>query len=97
MLRVFDAREVTRFWASEKYTVFRQDGEEHLLEEPLSSLEARLAPHGFVRVHRGELVNVGSVRGVRSVEGGVEVELSDGQCARVSRRSVAELRRALGL
>ena len=43
-LRFFDAREMTRFWASDKYTLFRADGEEHLTEEPLVTLALRLTP-----------------------------------------------------
>ena len=95
--RLFDARAVTRFWASEKYTVFVGDGEERLTAEPLSTLETRLAPHGFVRVHRGELVRLSAVRGLRQHDGIVEVELEDGQVARVSRRSVTTLKTELGL
>jgi DNA-binding LytR/AlgR family response regulator len=95
--RIFDARKLTRLWASEKYTVFVGDGEECLTAEPLSTLEERLAPHGFVRVHRGELVRLSAVRGLRQQNGTVEVELEDGQFARVSRRSVSTLKAELGL
>lgn len=90
-LRHFDARTVTRFWALEKYVSFLDaEGEEHLLRDSLDALETRLGA-GFFRVHRGELVRLDAVR--RVVEG--EVELADGQRARVSRRSMADLRRAL--
>lgn len=96
-LRFFEALDVTRFWASDKYTLFRSDGEEHCTEESLSSLQERLSSHGFVRIHRAELINVTKVRAFSTVDGIPEVELSDGQRARVSRRSVAEVRAALGL
>ena len=96
-VRFFDAREVTRFWASEKYTLFRADGEEHLTEESLSQLAQRLGPAGFVQVHRSELVRLDAVRALRTEEGIHEVTLSDGQVARVSRRELAAVRRALGL
>jgi DNA-binding LytR/AlgR family response regulator len=95
--RIFDARKLTRLWASEKYTVFVAEGEERLTAEPLSTLETRLGPHGFVRVHRGELVRLSAVRGLRSENGTVEIELEDGQLARVSRRSVSMLKAELGL
>lgn len=60
--------------------------------EPLAALAARLEPHGFMRVHRGELVNLARVRAVRANL----AELDDGQHARVARRFAAAFRAALG-
>jgi DNA-binding LytR/AlgR family response regulator len=88
---VFDAREIPRFWAIDKYTAFRHGGREHLTEESLVQLEARLGRHGFVRVHRGELVALGRIRTLVDDA----VLLDDGDRARVSRRLVADLRRRL--
>lgn len=96
-LRFFDARQVTRFWASDKYTLFRADNEEHLTEESLQSLSARLEGFGFLQVHRSELVRVDAIKSLRSEDGIHEVTLSDGQVARVSRRELPAVRRALGL
>jgi DNA-binding LytR/AlgR family response regulator len=95
--RLFDARSLTRFWASDKYTVFIGDGEERLTAEPLSALARRLAPHGFARVHRAEVVRLSAVRALRSAAGVLQIELEDGQVARVSRRSIATLRAQLRL
>jgi DNA-binding LytR/AlgR family response regulator len=96
-VRFFDARDITRFWSSDKYTVFRAQGQEQLTEEPLGLLEERLRPLGFVRVHRAELVHLPSVRALRLGAGAQEVELADGQVARVSRRSVRAIKDALGV
>lgn len=95
--RFFEATDISRFWSSEKYTVFLVDGEEQLTEESLSSLEERLVPLGFQRIHRGELVRIASIRALKTKEGEQYVELADGQVARVSRRSLAAVRAALGL
>jgi DNA-binding LytR/AlgR family response regulator len=95
-LRLFDAREVSRFWASDKYTLFFAAGEERLTQEPLAVLAARLEPHGFMRVHRGELVNLHRVRAVRVEDGHHLAELEDGQVARVSRRELTAFKAALG-
>lgn len=97
VIRLFDARDITRFWASEKYTVFRADGADQLTEEPLSALESRLAPHGFLRVHRAELVRADAIRALRSDAGFHAISLCDGQDARVSRRSLGAIKAALGL
>ncbi|MFP2927479.1 LytR/AlgR family response regulator transcription factor [Pyxidicoccus sp. 3LG] len=96
-LRFFDARDIPRFWSSDKYTVFLAEGVEQVTEEPLSALEERLRGAGFLRVHRGELVHTGSIKALRATDGIHEVELRDGQVARVSRRLLPEVKRGLGL
>lgn len=94
-IRFFDAREVTRFWAAEKYTLFLFNGSEQLTEESLTSLEQRLEPFGFLRIHRGELIRISAVRTFRELDGVAEVLLVDDQRARVSRRSVAAVKARL--
>ncbi len=96
-IRLFDARAINRFYASEKYTAFVCDGQEQLTQEPLLELEERLRPHGFMRVHRGELVRVSAIRSLRSEGGCHELDLVDGQTARVSRRLMSALKKELGL
>lgn len=96
-LHFFDAREVSRFYALDKYTAFHIANQEHLTPEALSSLEERLGPHGFLRVHRSELVNLARTRALHGGENGYELEFSDGQRARVSRRFSAALKEALGV
>jgi DNA-binding LytR/AlgR family response regulator len=72
-VRFFEAKDLTRFWANEKYTVFYADGAEQLTEEPLSELEQRLAAVGFLRIHRGELVRLDAVKVLRAEHGVHEV------------------------
>jgi two-component system LytT family response regulator/two-component system response regulator AlgR len=50
-----------------------------------------------VQVHRAELVRLDAVRSLRSDDGVHELELQDGQVARVSRRELGTVRKALGL
>ncbi|HEX6241375.1 MAG TPA: LytTR family DNA-binding domain-containing protein, partial [Polyangiales bacterium] len=97
LVRFFDPRDITRFWSSDKYTLFHADGAEQMTEESLVMLEQRLSPLGFLRIHRAELVRTDAVRALRSDTAGSEVVLSDGQVARVSRRALAAIRTALGL
>jgi DNA-binding LytR/AlgR family response regulator len=96
-VRVFDPRAISRFRAEDKYVVFRAEGRDHLLDESLARLEQRLAPLGFLRVHRAELVNLAHVRALHGRDDEFSVELADGQTAPVSRRFAAELRRRLGV
>jgi DNA-binding LytR/AlgR family response regulator len=95
VLHVFAASRITRFRAEDKYTVFVVDGVEHLIEEALSDLEARLAAWGFVRVHRGELVQASRIRALDLRDGLPEIELDDGQRVRVSRRLLPAVRKRL--
>jgi DNA-binding LytR/AlgR family response regulator len=98
VVRLFDPAELTRLWASDKYTLLTHGGREHVLDESLAQLEPLLAPHGFVRVHRAELVSLAAIRGLRpEPDGGATLELSDGQRARVSRRSLPALKAKLGV
>lgn len=92
-----DPRTVTRFHASDKYTAFASEGRELLTEESLSALEQRLAPFGFVRVHRSELVRLSAIRAFRAEDGAHAVRLDDGQVVPVSRRMATALRERLGI
>jgi DNA-binding LytR/AlgR family response regulator len=94
--RFVDAREVACFAADEKYVRFVVHGQEHLLRESLDALEERLAPHGFMRAHRGALVRRGAVEAFDQNEGGTLV-LTTGERVPVSRRCLPAVRAALGI
>jgi len=94
-LELFDVREDTRFWSSHRYTVFIAQGAERLSEEPLSALEERLREHGFLRIHRAELIRLDALRGLRKDSAGYRALLLDGQSAPVSRRCLRVLKDAL--
>lgn len=96
-VRVFPVRAIARFHADAKYTSFVVDGTEHLIEESLGDLEIRLAPWGFVRVHRAELVQLIHIRALHSRDGadGAELELTTGDRVPVSRRLLPVVRRHL--
>jgi DNA-binding LytR/AlgR family response regulator len=94
-VRVFVASQITRFHAEDKYTAFVVDGVEQLTEETLDALESRLVAWGFIRVHRAELVQLARIRALHVAGAGGEVELDDGQRAKVSRRALPDVRRQL--
>ncbi len=96
-VHVFDPREISRFYASSKYTLFCRDGREYVLDETLASLEQRLADVGFLRVHRSELVNLKRIRALRTEDDRTFVELAGGETALVSRRLAGGLRERLGI
>ncbi len=96
-IRVFDPRTIPRFHAQDRYTVFRHGERDYLLDESITSLERRLSPWGFVRVHRSELVLLGTIRALKKEDDAHHLELSDGQRAAVSRRHLKGLKRRLGI
>jgi two-component system LytT family response regulator len=71
---------------------------EFLCDLPLNDLAERLAPHGFLRVHRKALLNLAKVVRLEPVEtGGFVARTADGQAVEVSRQAARDLRRRLGL
>jgi two-component system response regulator LytT len=82
------------------YTYLHTDGERYLSTISLASLEKRLEPMGFCRIHRRYLVNLSRVKEVVPMYGGtLLLTLSDPDQTQVpvSRRRVPTLKRALGL
>ncbi len=96
-IHLLDPRRITRLFARGGYVAVRLGDREFLLEDSLSALEERLAPLGFVRVHRSELVRLDAIRRLRREGDGGIVTLADGQEARVSRRALPDLSARLGL
>lgn len=96
-VRFVDALTVDAFRALDKYTAFQVGAEQLLIRDSLDSLEARLAPAGFVRVHRAALVRRAAITDLRHGAGTLRAELADGSSVEVSRRCAPELHRELGI
>jgi two-component system LytT family response regulator len=66
--------------SANNYTFLHCRSADHLFGENLASLEHRLDPAKFVRVHRGYMVNLSRIVTVHSIAGGVfELELQNGK------------------
>lgn len=81
--------------ADDYYVRIHVGAKEHLLRESLTSLESRLDPRRFVRVHRCAIVQIDRVREFRRGYRGGEVVLHDGRRIPVSRRKQAVLGKML--
>jgi DNA-binding LytR/AlgR family response regulator len=69
-----------------------------LVRARLSDLEERWAAHGFVRVHRGFVVNLRRAVEVRPrLNGTAVLVMADGDEVPIARRQVGDLRRKLGV
>ena len=94
--RVISLDEIEWIGAEDYYVAVHAGGRRLLLRESMASLESRLDPSRFVRVHRGAMVNIGRIRELRTAGGDAVVILQDGTRLPVSRRRRAALTAALG-
>lgn len=79
------------------YVRIHADDGRFLLRARLGDIAGRWAPFGFVRVHRGYVVNLRRAVEVRPhLNGTAVIVLADGAEVPISRRQVGELRRRLG-
>jgi two-component system LytT family response regulator len=83
---VLDVDEIDWIEADDYYAAVHTRGRRHLIRESLSSLETRLDPARFVRIHRSAIVYLERVREFRNDQPGSEVVLRDGTRIAVSRR-----------
>jgi two-component system LytT family response regulator len=84
---VLDVSEIEWIEADDYYAAIHARGRRHLIRESLASLETRLDPARFVRVHRSAIVNLARVREIRSPSAGESaVVLRDGTQLPLSRR-----------
>jgi two-component system LytT family response regulator len=76
----------------------RARGASHLIRETLNAFEARLRPHGFLRIHRGTLVQIERIAELQPLfHGEYAVRLKDGTKLTSGRSYRDQLRAALQL
>lgn len=79
------------------YVKFHVTGRTHLMRGTMASLEARLDPSRFIRIHRSTIVNVDRLRKLSpSFEGEYAVVLHDGTKLRLSRGYQDRIKAVLG-
>ncbi len=95
--RIFDADQVSLFRAEEGLVFLHAGSERFLLDLPLQTLEDRLDPEQFYRVHRNAIVNLKKISRMRSASNGkMVVELSRGEKVVVSRYRAQRLKSLTG-
>jgi len=78
--------------AAGDYTELHAHGRSHLLRESMNSLEQRLDPTAFLRIHRSRIVQSRCITELRSIDNGEYlVKLSDGSAHRSSRTYAGRL------
>ncbi|HEY1911426.1 MAG TPA: LytTR family DNA-binding domain-containing protein, partial [Vicinamibacterales bacterium] len=97
---VLEVTRISHFNAKDKLTFATVNGHDHVVDQTLNELEARLDARRFVRIHRATLVNIAFVQELfPAVDGGVLVRLKDEQKTELSvaRDRVRDLKERLGI
>lgn len=83
---VLNVSEIERFQAEDNYVRVYSSGREYLIRETMNTLEARLDPRLFARIHRSSIVRLSFVRELRNwFDGSYLVVLKDGAELKMSR------------
>jgi len=91
-------RDIDYIAASGPYAELVVAGRRHVIREAMQTLEDRLDPNRFMRVHRSAIVQLDRVDSLlRGPGGDYEIQLKDGTKLRVSRGRREELAERLGL
>jgi two-component system LytT family response regulator len=95
-IQIVQADDVEWIGAAGDYAELHAHGRAYLLRETMTSLEQRLNPATFLRIHRSRIVQVGNIVELRSIENReFIVRLSDGSEHRSSRTHANRLERWL--
>jgi two-component system LytT family response regulator len=97
-IRILPAEIVAWISAAGDYVELHSEGHSYLMRETMASLELRLDPAKFLRIHRSRIVQSRSIVELRSIENReFTVTLSDGSKHRSSRTYADRLERWLAL
>ncbi|HYD53533.1 MAG TPA: LytTR family DNA-binding domain-containing protein [Gemmatimonadaceae bacterium] len=97
-VRVVPVGEIDYVVASGPYAELHVGDRRHLIREAMQTLEDRLDPAKFIRIHRSVIVRIDLIDTLlRSPGGDYEVQMKNGAKLRVSRSRREELERRLGL
>ncbi len=97
-VRVVPIDRITHITADGPYAELHTDDDTHLIRERLQTLDERLDPSDFFRIHRSTIVRLDEVELIRRGGGGnYAVELRDGTRLSVSRSRIDELEDRLEL
>jgi two-component system LytT family response regulator len=91
---VVNAADIDWIEAADYYVTLHAGGKSHLLRETMATLEKRLDPARFIRVHRSAIVNIDRVREIHPLfRGDCTLVLADGTQVKLSRARREEFER----
>jgi len=84
---ILNASDIDRIDANGNYVIIYAQGNAWPLRESMATLERRLDPARFARVHRGHIVNLDRIREIQPWDSGdYRIKLADGSFVNFSRR-----------
>lgn len=91
------ALDIERIEAERDYMRLHVGDRSYLLHQTISSLEERLDPAMFQRIHRSHILRKDTITGLRHEGGGVwHILLSDGDSLRIGRKYLADVKNLAG-
>jgi two-component system LytT family response regulator len=97
-IAIVPLREIIRIEIEDKLVFAHTAKERLLIEKSIGELEEMLQPSGFLRISRGELVNLEMVRELAPYFSGTwRVKLANGEERDVSRERAKQLKEAMGV
>lgn len=91
------APDIERVEAERDYMRLHTGGRSYLLHQTISTLEQRLDPARFQRIHRSHIVRHDLIAGLRHEGGGVwHAVLKNGESMRIGRKYLAEVKKLAG-
>lgn len=89
--------DIERVEAERDYMRLHTGGRSYLLHQTISTLEQRLDPARFQRIHRSHIVRHDLIAGLRHEGGGVwHAVLKNGEAMRIGRKYLAEVKKLAG-
>jgi two-component system LytT family response regulator len=97
-VRIVSVEEITHITADGSYAELHTGEETHLIRERMKTLEERLHPEAFMRIHRSTIVRLEEVDAIlRGGGGDYAVRLEDGTRLSLSRGRIDALKERLGV
>lgn len=89
--------DIERIEAERDYMRLHTGGRSYLLHQTISTLEQRLNPEQFQRIHRSHIIRRDLITGLRHEGGGVwHAILRDGESMRIGRKYLSEVKKIAG-
>lgn len=97
-ISLLEPNEIIRFFTSDKKVFAQTMADDYLVRLRMYDLEERFQSSPFIRISQGELINLNYVKRLDlSYRGTIALEFKTGDVSYVSRRSLKDFKKALGI
>ncbi|MCX7798563.1 MAG: LytTR family DNA-binding domain-containing protein [Melioribacter sp.] len=97
VIKIISVKDIDWLEAQGDYVCVHTDNEKYLIHDSLKSLEKKLDPEQFVRIHRSAIVNIDKIEIIKSnLQGDYDVFLKNGTKVKMSRNYKKDFQRIMG-